>query len=67
MLLSEDVTYVSNVFETYVIVNIWKLYCFLIDLEIQTCIIICEHFCYIISAASLYVFDVYLLNHAILV
>ena len=67
MLLSEDVTYASNVFETYVIVIIWKLCCFLIDLEIQTCIIICELFYNIISAANLHVFDVYLLNHAILV
>jgi len=35
--------------------------------KIQTCIIICELFCNIISAANLRVCDVYLLNHAILV
>jgi len=67
MLLSEDVTYASNVFGTYVIVIICKLRCSLIDLEIQTCTIICELFCNIISAANLRVCDVYLLNHAILV
>ena len=33
MLLSEDVIYASNVFETYVIVIIGKLYCFLFNLE----------------------------------
>ena len=67
MLLSEDVTYASNVFRTYIIIIIWKLCCFLIDLEIQTCIIIYELFCNIISAANLRECDVYLLNHAILV
>jgi len=39
----------------------------LIDLEIQTCIIICELFCNIISTTNLHVCEVYLLNHAILV
>jgi len=35
--------------------------------KIQTCIIICELFCNIISATNLWVCDVYLLNHVILV
>ena len=38
----------------------------LIGFETQTCTIICELICNIISAATLCI-DVYLLNHAILV
>ena len=54
MLLSEYVTYANNVFETYINVIIGKLCGFsLISFETQTCTIICEPICNIISAATL--------------
>ena len=54
MLLSEEVTYASNVFETYINVIIWKLCCFpLTGFETQTCTVICEPICNIISTATL--------------
>ena len=54
MLLSEDVTYASNVFGTYINVIIQKLCCFpLIGFETQTCTIICEPICNIISVVTL--------------
>ena len=49
MLLSEEVTYASIVFGTYINVIIWKLCCFpLTGFETQTCTIICESICNII-------------------
>ena len=52
--LSEDVTYASNVFGTYINLIIGKLCCFpLIGFETQTCTIIYEPICNIISAATL--------------
>jgi len=54
MLLSEEVTYASNVFGTYINVIISKLCYFpLTGFEIQTCTIICEPICNIIFAATL--------------
>ena len=67
MLLSKDVTYVSNVFETYINVIIWKLsYFHQSILKPQTCTINCE-LIVILFPLQLCVCDVYLLNHAILV
>ena len=67
MILSDDVTYASNVFGTYINVIILKAMLFsLIGFETQTYTIICETICNIIPL-QLYVCDVYLLNHAILV
>ena len=54
MLLLEDFTYASNVFGTYINVIILKAMLFsLIGFETQTCNIICEPICNIISAATL--------------
>ena len=54
MLLSDDVTYASNIFETYINVITESYVVFpLIGFETQTCTIICEPICNIISAATL--------------
>ena len=54
MLLSEDVTYASNVFGTHINKILRKQMLFsLIGFEIQTCSIIYEPICNIISATTL--------------
>jgi hypothetical protein len=53
ILLLEDVTYASNVFWTYIIIIIWKLFWFsIISFETHNCTIICELNCNIISIAT---------------
>ena len=66
-LLSEDVTYASNVFGSYINVIIWKLCCFpLTGFENQTVLLFVNHFV-ILFPLQLCVCDVYLINHTILV
>ena len=53
MLLLDDVTWASNVFGTYINVILKAMLFSLIGFETQTCTIICEPICNIISAATL--------------
>ena len=67
MLLLEDVTQASKVFQ----LMLWYSFqSYVVSSKIKwnsTCIIICELYCNIISAAKLRGHDLYLLDHAILV
>ena len=66
MLLLEDVTQASKVFQ---LILWYSFQSYVVSPKIKfnsTCIIICELFCNFISAAKLREHDLYLLDHAIL-
>ena len=67
MLLAEDVTYASNVFGTYINVIIRKLCCFHKSVLKPKLVLLLVNPFVILFLLQLYVCDVYLLNHAILV